>query len=163
MPMSAEYEELRRLVGNRRIFNPSVAAVIHNSDGEVLLVRGPSSALWSLPAGAMELGETPADAVVREVREETGLEVRPEALLGVFGGKDFRWEYADHNQVEYLIVVFWCAVLRGPIRPLDDEIAEFRWCSPAMMPALQFPYPPALLWPRSGQSAHFQPASNERP
>ena len=157
MPMSDEYRELRRLIGARRIFTPAVAAVILNDEGGVLFVREPGSPVWSLPAGAIELGETPSEAVMREVYEETGLDVRPIAVAGVFGGRDFRWEYPDHNQVEYLTVVFWCAATRGSLSPVDGEIAEFRYFLPEALPDLQFPYPPELFTPRPAMPALFQP------
>jgi 8-oxo-dGTP diphosphatase len=58
---------------------PCVGAVVHDSDGRLLLIRRghpPHAGLWSVPGGRVEAGETPEQAVEREVREETGLEVR---------------------------------------------------------------------------------------
>lgn len=55
--------------------NPRVAAVIKNEQREILF-QYPGGEYWSLPAGAIELGETPEEAVVREVWEETGLKVQ---------------------------------------------------------------------------------------
>lgn len=51
--------------------------------------------VWSLPAGAIGLGETPAMAMVREVSEDTGLRVEPMAILAVLGGEAFRFTYPD--------------------------------------------------------------------
>ena len=79
---------LRDVIGDRLLMLPAVAAVIHDGAGNLLLQEKASGEGWSLPAGAMELGETPVDAIVREVIEETGLLVRPDGILGVFGGKD---------------------------------------------------------------------------
>lgn len=68
MPISEYYKELRNKIGNQLIFNPSVAAIIRNEQEEILFQR-PSfkSDIWSLPAGAIELGETPSEAIIREV------------------------------------------------------------------------------------------------
>jgi 8-oxo-dGTP pyrophosphatase MutT (NUDIX family) len=56
-----------------------------------------------MPAGAIEPGENPAQAIVWEVREETGLKVKRERIVGVFGGNGFRLEYSNGDQVEYTV------------------------------------------------------------
>lgn len=144
MPMSSYYRNLRNKIGTDLIFSPSVAAVIRSDEGKVLFVQSAEDQLWSIPAGAIELGETPAQAVRREVWEETGLTVRPLKILGVVGGRDFRWTYPDGNQVEYLTVVFECQVERGELTAIDGESADFRYFDPSNLPKLQFPYP--LAW-----------------
>jgi 8-oxo-dGTP diphosphatase len=62
-----------------------VGAVVHDAAGRLLLVRrghDPHAGLWSLPGGRIETGESPEQAVVREVREETGLDVVPAHRVG---------------------------------------------------------------------------------
>jgi 8-oxo-dGTP diphosphatase len=64
---------------------PCVGAVVHDTMGRLLLIRrghAPHTGLWSLPGGRVEAGETPEQAVEREVREETGLQVRAGAVVG---------------------------------------------------------------------------------
>jgi 8-oxo-dGTP diphosphatase len=64
---------------------PCVGAVVHDADGRLLLIRrghAPHEGLWSVPGGRVEPGESPEAAVVREVREETGLRVRAGAAVG---------------------------------------------------------------------------------
>lgn len=75
MSMSLYYKKIREQLGHELIFVPSVAAVIKNGQGDILF-QYPGGEYWSLPAGAIELGETPEEAVVREVWEETGLKVQ---------------------------------------------------------------------------------------
>lgn len=124
------------------IFNPSVAAIIRNHRGDILFQRPTGSVdVWSLPAGAIELGETPAMAVVREVYEETGLRVEPTAILAVLGGDTFRFTYPDGNQVDYVVVVFACTVVSGELRCQDGESAELRYFDAMMRPPLALPYP----------------------
>jgi 8-oxo-dGTP diphosphatase len=64
---------------------PCVGAVVHDPAGRLLMIKrahDPHRGLWSLPGGRIEPGESPEQAVQREVREETGLDVRPGALVG---------------------------------------------------------------------------------
>ena len=81
----------------------------------------PTLPTWGLASDAtiIEPGEAPADAVVREVREETGLVVRPRAIAGVFGGREFRYVYPNGDQVEFTIVVYRCEAIGTSNEPLD--------------------------------------------
>ena len=65
---------------------PCVGAVITDATGRLLLIKrghAPGAGLWSLPGGRIERGETDAEALVREILEETGLRIEPGALIGV--------------------------------------------------------------------------------
>ena len=156
MGMSAYYKNLRAKIGNEFIFIPSVAGVIRNELGEILLQNKGNGEKWSLPAGAIELGEAPAEAVIREVREETGLYVVPRKILGVFGGEDFRYKYPNGHQVEYNVVVFDCVIQSGELCPIDNETTEIRYFSPQKMPELALPYPRDLFLQKDDDKADFQ-------
>ena len=65
--------------------------------GVSLLQRRNDDGSWSLPAGAIDPGEGPAQAVVREAYEETGLHVVPEKVAGVFGGEGFRHNLSERG------------------------------------------------------------------
>jgi mutator protein MutT len=95
------------------------AAILDDDGRRVLLIQeNYDRRRWGFPGGALELGETPEEAVVREVREETGVEVRVEAHVGSYS-------VANSSLVVYL---FRCAILVGaPAVPDGDEIAEVGW------------------------------------
>ena len=145
VPSSLYIEELRRLVGTRLLLLPSVAASIVNEHGELLL-QEKSGEPWSLPAGMIEPGETPEQAIVREVGEETGLVVQPRRLLGVFGGREFRYRYPNGDEVEYTVVLFRCVITGRTGRALDDETASLRYVARRRMPPLALPYPHDVLF-----------------
>jgi 8-oxo-dGTP pyrophosphatase MutT (NUDIX family) len=156
MGMSDYYKSIRGKVGNQLIFMPSVAGIVRNELGEVLLQNKGNGEKWSLPAGAIELGEAPAEAVVREVWEETGLYVVPRKLLGVFGGKDYRYQYPNGHQVEYNVVMFDCVIQGGELCPIDNETAELRYFSPNNMPELALPYPKYIFSQKDNDEIYFQ-------
>lgn len=156
MPMSEYYKELRSKIGTQLIFSPSVVGIIRNEQNGILFVQESGGSMWGFPAGAIEIGETPAQAVVRELYEETGLNVVPKSLLGVFGGEQFRWTYPDGNQVEYINFMFECIVDGGILHPVDGEIANYRYFDPSALPPLQFPYPKELFYPNASAQTYFQ-------
>lgn len=147
MAISFYLQSLREKVGNRLLMVPSVAAVIRDERGWILLQRTTENNGWSLPGGAIDPGETHSQAIVREVREETGLLVRPVQVLAVLGGSDFRYMYGNGDHVEYAITLFACEKTGGVFGETDDETAELDWFPHTMMPPLTLPYPPEIFEP----------------
>ncbi|MEH6940175.1 NUDIX domain-containing protein [Bacillus sp. JJ664] len=156
MGMSKYYKKIREVMGNELIFMPCVAGIIRNQDGEILLQNKGNGEKWSLPAGAIEMGEAPAEAVIREVWEETGLTVIPKRLVGIFGGKDFRYQYPNGHKVEYNVFMFECEVKQGELAPMDDETVELRYFDPKEMPELALPYPTSIFIQKESENVYFQ-------
>ncbi|MEI9949817.1 MAG: NUDIX domain-containing protein [Pseudomonadota bacterium] len=147
MAISPYLKNLRAQIGTQLVLMPSVAAIVRNEAGQILFMVRADNGLWDLPAGAVDPGETPAQAVVREVHEETGLIVEPTAVLGVFGGEPFRLRYSNGDVVEYTVTVFECRVVGGELGSLDGEASELHFISPAERPTLQATFPDALFDP----------------
>ncbi|PFT97353.1 NUDIX domain-containing protein [Bacillus thuringiensis] len=127
MSMSLYYKKIREQLGHELILIPSVAAVIKNEQGKIL---------FQYPGG-----ETPEEAVVREVWEETGLKVQVKKQKGVFGGERFRHIYPNGNQVEYIVVVFECEITSGKLKSIDGESLKLQYFSFSEKPTLALPYP----------------------
>ena len=149
--ISPYYRRLRDAIGHDVMLIPGVAAVIHDDRGRLLLQKK-HDGTWSLPAGAIELGESPEVAVRREVLEETGIECLDVQLIGVFGGNAFRYTYPNSDQVEYLIVLFEC---RGAtIQPISEteETRYLEYFTRDDFPGLELPYDIDLLYSSHNKS-----------
>lgn len=145
MGMSEFYRRVRERVGSDLLLIPAVAAIIRDEDGRIL-VQQKHDGTWSLPAGAMEPGESPASAVVRETHEETGLRVQPERVAGVVGGASCRVKYPNGHEVEYVVMVFDCAVTGGGLIDTNDETSRLAFVTKdEVLPRLTFPYPPEIF------------------
>ena len=105
-----------------------VGAVVIDGDQVLLIRRGqqPMKGQWSLPGGALEVGETLLDGVRREVREETGLEVEPVALIEVLD----RIVRDEDGRVRfhYVLVDYLCRVTGGELCCATDAV-DARWAS----------------------------------
>jgi 8-oxo-dGTP diphosphatase len=114
---------------------PCAGAIVRDGAGRLLLIRRgrePGLGLWSLPGGRVEPGEAGAVAAVREVREETGLDVAAGPLVGTV-------DRAGPGGVTYRIEDYACTVTGGDLRPGDDA-ADARWVTAADLRALPLAY-----------------------
>ncbi len=118
---------LRARVGTALIVLPSVSAVVRDDAGRMLLQLHAETDEWGLPGGAVEPEEDPADAVVREVREETGLEIAVERLIGVYGGPDSTVVYRNGDRTSYVRTSYVARVVGGELQPDERESLELRW------------------------------------
>jgi ADP-ribose pyrophosphatase YjhB (NUDIX family) len=108
-----------------------VGAVVLDAELRVLLVRRGQEPLlgeWSLPGGALELGERLEDGVRREVREETGLDVEPEEIVAVFDHISHAGDNPARVRFHYVLVDYRCRVLGGALRSATDA-TEARWAA----------------------------------
>jgi 8-oxo-dGTP pyrophosphatase MutT (NUDIX family) len=118
---------------------PGVSAIILTAEG-LLLQRRSDNGLWGLPGGSVEPGESVTQAVVREVREETGLEVVPLRLIGVYSAPEHGQivTYPDGNVIHYISSSFECRVVAGALA-LNHESLELGWFDPERLPAEMVP------------------------
>ena len=127
-PLAEYVQRLRTLVGGEELLQiPSVSIALRDPEGRVLLARQAEGDVWLLPGGAIEPAETPADAAVREMFEETGLLVRLTSLIGVFGGPEFIVRYRNGHRTSYVMSLFEAEASSGRPRPDARELLELRF------------------------------------
>lgn len=131
MPMSDYMRGLREAVGTVLLEVPAVSIVLRDDEGRVLLVEHANDGRWVTPGGAVEPLETPADAAVREMWEETGLFVELTGVIGVYGGPEFVVTYRNGDRTSYLMVVFEARAVSGEARPDEVETLDVRFFSAA--------------------------------
>jgi 8-oxo-dGTP pyrophosphatase MutT (NUDIX family) len=125
--MTEYIRRIRALVGSGELLQlPSASVAVRDDGGRVLLARHVEGDRWLFPGGLIEPGETPADAAVREVWEETGLLVALTRLVGVFGGLEYRVHYRNGDRASYVSSVFEATIVDGQIRPDGSELRELR-------------------------------------
>jgi 8-oxo-dGTP pyrophosphatase MutT (NUDIX family) len=101
----------------------AASAVVVDQSGLLVLQRRSDNDLWALPGGAMELGESIAGTVVREVREETGLDVQPDYVIGVYTDPQHVFAYDDGEVRQEYSVCIACRVVGGSMQ-ISDESTE---------------------------------------
>lgn len=111
-----------------------VGVVVWKDNAVLLIQRGkpPRAGTWSLPGGRQELGETTREAGVREVREETGLEVDIKDLIDVVD--TIHRDDEGHVHMQYTLVDYWAEWVSGELVAGTDA-ADARWVNPADLPA----------------------------
>jgi ADP-ribose pyrophosphatase YjhB (NUDIX family) len=138
MAVSEYVASLRKCVGNQLLLLPSVAAGIQDSEGRILLVKKRGDALWGFPGGAIEPGESVIDALTREVREEIGVEVIPEKLIGIYSDPAFAIAYPNKDQVQYITLFFQCALRDEQFNIIDkDEVEDVQYFDIQSLPLIR--------------------------
>jgi 8-oxo-dGTP pyrophosphatase MutT (NUDIX family) len=127
---------LRSYVGHQRLLQLATSAFIRDEQGRVLLGRRSDVMLWAPPSGVVQLGETPAQTLVREVQEETGLHVQLDRLIGIYTGLDFEWTYPNGDQAQIVSIFVECRVVGGALTPDHHEFVDLRFFAPGQFPAL---------------------------
>jgi 8-oxo-dGTP pyrophosphatase MutT (NUDIX family) len=156
MAISPYIRKLREKIGHEMLHVPAVSGIIIDKDGRLLLHRSSDDGNWYTIGGAIEPGEHPADAVVREVREETGLDVVPLRIVAVQSSPLITYPNAD--QIHYVGIAFLCRVVGGTLHVADDESLELRYFAPDQFPELPPDQLRLLHYALAGrETAFFEP------
>jgi 8-oxo-dGTP pyrophosphatase MutT (NUDIX family) len=115
---------------------PSVAAAVRNDAGELLMIHRTDNNLWALPGGGMDIGESISETVVREVGEETGIEVVVTGLVGIYTNPRHVMAYDDGEVRQQFSVCFTARPTGGELKT-SHESRSVRWVDPAYLDTLE--------------------------
>jgi ADP-ribose pyrophosphatase YjhB (NUDIX family) len=102
------------------------SAVVVDDEGRILLQRRSDSGNWALPGGAMDIGETFAQSVVREVKEETGFDVRIERIVGIYSDPGHVFAYDDGEVRQEFSICLACKIVGGRLA-VSSESTDVRF------------------------------------
>lgn len=118
------------------LLQDGAAAIIKNDKNEILMQRRKDNGFWGLPGGCQELGETFADVVIREVKEETNLDVENPKLIGIISGMSRKKSYPNGDVVINNTALYLVDVYSGEIK-LDHESKELKFFALDSLPKEQ--------------------------
>lgn len=115
-------QELRKLVGSRRLINVGGRIIIENADKHILLIHRSDFKLWGLPSGSIELGESLEDAMIRETFEETGLKINQLKIIGVSSDPLIEnVSYPNGDMIQNVSLVFYSNDFDGVLLKATNE------------------------------------------
>lgn len=117
-----------RIAKNAPLVVGCSAVIFDEGRQKILLTRRQDNGLWCIPGGHMESGESAEEACIREVWEETGLEVEVRKLVGIYTSPDRVIQYPDGNRFQPVSLHFEVEVVGGHLR-LSSETTEFGYYS----------------------------------
>ncbi len=125
---------IRDMVGDSMIMLNATAVVIVNENNEVLLQKRSDNKMWGLPGGLMELDESIEECAIREVKEETNLDIEITKFIGVFINPMMKWRVNDRAQV--FGFGFVGKVIGGILQVNDTESTEMKYFAFESLPKL---------------------------
>lgn len=126
---------IRSKVGHGRILINCAGGWIENEQGQVLLQkRSPDQEVWGFPGGIMELGESAEEAAIREIKEETGLDVKVNYLIGVY--TKYFHQYANGDKAQTIVFSFHCSIIGGELSVDQQETFDLTFFDPKDAPRL---------------------------
>ena len=116
---------IRSKVGHEKVILVFAGGCVFDECGRVLLQKRGDSENWGFPGGAIELGETPENAAIRELKEETGLDVVVKSLIGVYTDSDMR--YPNGDQTHSICIVYELGEIGGELKCDNLETLELKY------------------------------------
>lgn len=118
--MEEYYKSIRKYIGSKPLILPGAVVLILNKKKQILLQKR-SDNTWGLPGGLMNIGESFEETALREVKEETGLQLKSIKFLDVFSGKDYYFKIDNGDEIYSITAVYMSTNFEGNIKCDDIE------------------------------------------
>ncbi|MBM7662802.1 ADP-ribose pyrophosphatase YjhB (NUDIX family) [Bacillus mesophilus] len=115
---------LRSSVGSQKLIVPSIRAIIEDNEGKILFIERLGEGKWSMPAGSIELNETIYDCLVREVKEETGLEVLSAKAIAIYSNPKFSTKNKFGDEYQLFELLFCIEEWTGSLKQNTEETSS---------------------------------------
>jgi len=122
-------KKIRTKLGHQKFIHPAARIIIENEVGEILMIKRADNNNWGIPAGSLEEGETIKDCIIREVKEETGLQIIDCQVIGISSNPEKETvTYPNEDVIQYFTIEFYSNNWSGSIQNFDKKevkIAQF--------------------------------------
>jgi 8-oxo-dGTP pyrophosphatase MutT (NUDIX family) len=136
--MTGYMKSLRKYVGHNPLIQCGASVIILDADEKVLMIHRTDNDCWGFPGGGVELGESVEDTAIREVFEETGLDIDEIKLFEVFSGKEQYYKYPNGDEVYNIDIVYTSRSYSGEANT-NDESYGFKFFSIDELPDMISP------------------------
>ncbi|MER5389914.1 NUDIX domain-containing protein [Saccharopolyspora sp. NPDC002686] len=133
MPKTDYYDDPQAPRANSLVV--ATAAIVRDELDRVLMIERTDNGLWAVPGGAQEIGETTRESVIREVREETGIDVEVTGIVGIYSDPRHVIAYDDGEVRQEFSIVFHAKRIGGEPRT-SSESRQVHWVEPAKIDRL---------------------------
>ena len=120
---------LRKKVGHDPIISVGSTVLVFNEKKELLLNLRSDTNTWGIPGGGKELNETLEECAIRELKEETNLEVDDLELVTVLSGKEYYFKYPNDDEVDCIITLYQVKDYNGELKSNDGESTKLKFFS----------------------------------
>ena len=128
---------LREIVGHSPLVGVGSTTLVFNNKNELLLNLRSDTNTWGIPGGSKELNETLEECAIRELKEETNINVNDLELITVLSGKEYFFEYPNEDELDCVIALYKVSNYEGELNINDKESKELKFFSLDNLPELE--------------------------
>ena len=128
---------LREKVGHGPLIVVGSTTLVFNNKNELLLNLRSDTNTWGIPGGSKELNETLEECAVRELKEETNINVNDLELITVLSGKEYYFKYPNEDELDCVIALYKVSNYEGELNINDGESKELKFFSLDNLPELE--------------------------
>ena len=128
---------LREKVGHSPLIGVGATTLVFNNKNELLLNLRSDTNTWGIPGGSKELNETLEECAIRELKEETNINVNDLELITVLSGKEYYFKYRNEDELDCVIALYKVSNYEGELNINDGESKELKFFSLDNLPELE--------------------------
>ena len=128
---------LREKVGHSPLIGVGATTLVFNNKNELLLNLRSDTNTWGIPGGSKELNETLEQCAIRELKEETNINVNDLELITVLSGKEYYFKYPNEDELDCVIALYKVSNYEGELNINDGESKKLKFFSLDNLPELE--------------------------